>query len=103
VIPVLTVLTVALLTYCAAAYTVFVVRYSRLRWKASRMGRHIMGQSRVLAVMLWVTLVFLVAPVSLTVALWINVVLFGWLAFEATRRNRNLTLEQRDARAGRNH
>jgi amino acid transporter len=92
----------ALLVYCATAYTVFAVRYSRLTWRRTREGRHLMGQSIVLAALLWATLLAAAVPLPLWLALAVQVVLFAWLAFEATRRNRLLSLNQREARAARN-
>lgn len=98
---VLVVASVALLIYNAAAYTIFALRYGRLTWKGTREGRHLMGQSRVLAALLWTTLLMAFAPpVPRPVGLVVQVVMFAWLAFEATRRNRLLTLNQRDARQG---
>ena len=98
-IPVLLALALVLLVYCAGAYTVFAVRYSRLTWRRTREGRHLMGQSIVLAALLWATLVLAAVPVPAWAGLAVQVVLFAWLAFEATRRNRLLSLNQREARA----
>jgi amino acid transporter len=98
VIPFLVAASVALLVYSATAYGLFAVRYSRLTWRHTREGRHLMGQSLVLAALLWATLILAVVPVPTWAALTVQVVLFAWLAFEATRRNRLLTLNQREAR-----
>jgi hypothetical protein len=97
-IPVLLAASLALLVYSATAYAVFAARYSRLTWRHTREGRHLMGQSLVLAALLWATLILAVAPVPSWLALTVQVALFAWLAFEATRRNRLLTLNQREAR-----
>jgi hypothetical protein len=60
-----------------------------------------MGQSIVLAALLWATLAAAAVPLPTWLALTVQVVLFAWLAFEATRRNRLLSLNQREARATR--
>lgn len=94
----LIVISVVLLIYNAAGYTLFALRYRRLTWKRTREGRHLMGQSSVLAALLWTTLLVYFVPVPLWLGLSVQVGMFAWLAFEATRRNRLLTLNQRDAR-----
>lgn len=85
------------LAFCAIAYTTFWVRYSRVRWGRTREGRHLMGQSRVLAVILWATLLVALVPVHTPTALFVQAVLFAWLAFEGVRRNHLLTVNQREA------
>ena len=89
-------LSVALLIYGAAQATRFVLRYRRTTWKRNREGRHLMGFTRALAVILWGTLVLAVLPVPLWLALVAQVILFGWLDFELTRRNYLFTLNQRE-------
>lgn len=95
-ITLLSVLSLVLLAFCAVAYTTFWVRYSCVQWGRTREGRHLMGQSRVLAVILWATLIVALVPVHTPTALAVQVVLFGWLAFEGVRRNHLLTLNQRE-------
>lgn len=97
-IPFLVAASVALLVYSATAYGLFALRYSRLTWRHTREGRHLMGQSLVLAALLWGTLLVAVVPIPAWAALVVQVVLFAWLAFEATRRNHLLTVNQREAR-----
>jgi amino acid transporter len=96
---VLTFLSVLLLIYCAAAYTLFVVRYQRVTWNKTREGRHLMGQSAVLAAILGATLLFALIDEPRWLGLTVQVALFAWLAFEATRRNHLLTVNQRDVAA----
>ena len=89
---------VILLAVCALQASRFVVRYSRVQWKRTPAGRHLMGLTRALALILWGTLVLSVVPLWLWLGLLIQATLFGWLAFELTRRNRLFTIAQRENR-----
>lgn len=91
----LLIVSVVLLAVCAVQATRFVVRYSRVPWRRTPAGRHLMGLTRALAVILWATMFLSVVPLPLWVALAVQAVAFGWLAFELSRRNRLFTIAQR--------
>lgn len=95
------VVVVALVLTAAAEATRFAIRYSRVNWRRTPEGRHLMGLSRVLAIVLWGTLLAAAVPIPFWVAAVEQVLLFGWLAYELNRRNRLFTARQREARAPR--
>jgi hypothetical protein len=99
------VVVVGLCLVAAVESTRFTIRYSRVNYRRTPEGRHLMGLSRALGVALWTTLLSaafeLIAPIPLWVAAMVQTIVFGWLAFEMNRRNRLFTAAQREAYAAR--
>lgn len=87
---------IALLVLGAVQAWAFVFRYSRENWRKYAEGRHIMGFTVTLAVILSATLL---GQLWRTMPLWlgatISAVLFGALDYELYRRHRLLTLAKR--------
>lgn len=62
----------------------FVVSYSKVAWKASLEGRHLMWFTRMLACFIGLTFLYRLIP--LDVYIWISRALFVWLGYLLFRR-----------------
>jgi hypothetical protein len=74
----------------------FVWRYSRINWKRTPEGRHVMRLTIALALMFTLTVAFNVAPVPVLWKAVASVVLFGAIGAEMWTRNTLLHDAQRE-------
>ena len=77
----------SLLTLCAVLAWLFVALYSRVRWWATREGRHLMKFTVAFALMLSLTLMFQVIQPKPLTQLVLSIALFGWVAWELAVRS----------------
>ena len=87
VIHALTFVALAQLTLCAMLAWLFVALYSRVRWWATREGRHLMKFTIAFALVLTLTLLFQVAQPKPLTQLVLSIALFGWIGWELAVRS----------------
>ena len=74
----------------------FVWRYSRIKWRSTPEGRHVMRLTVVLGLTFTFTVLFNTIPVSLLLKALVSLVLFGAIAAEMWTRINLLADAQRD-------
>lgn len=87
VIQALTFMALAQLTLCAVLAWLFVALYSRVRWWATKEGRHLMKFTIAFALVLSLSLLNQVVRMKPATILILSIALFGWISWELAMRS----------------
>jgi hypothetical protein len=87
IIQALTFLAMAQLTLSAVLAWLFVALYSRVRWWATKEGRHLMKFTIAFALVLSLSLLNQVVHLKLVTLLVLSIALFGWISWELAMRS----------------
>jgi hypothetical protein len=90
-----TILAEVLMGACAVFGWVFVVLYSRVYWKVTPEGRHLMKFTIALSLVFSLSTLFQFTDPGMWARVGLSIALFGWVAFELANRTRLLILAQR--------
>ena len=99
-VPVLAVLAMGLLAVCAVFSWAFVIRHARTR-RTTAEGRYLMRSKVAMGLLFTFTFLGQLVPISITVALWLSVALFGWTAYQLGDLLRLQTRALREAKEAR--